>query len=112
MAHDARSGMDILSYDESVQLLRRCSVGRVAVHLVGEFPTILHVNYAFDEHDVLFRTNEGSTLHRGDHRTVAFEIDGIDRIYHEGWSVLVVGTLEAVNTPEQLAAYAMLPLGP
>jgi uncharacterized protein len=94
MTRDRRTGVDVLSYDECVGLLARSPIGRVAVHLTGHPPTILPINYAFDEPNIVFRTETSSILHRADQHTVAFEIDGIDRLYHLGWSVLVVGTVK------------------
>ena len=112
MTRDLNTGLDVVSYDECVALLLRCPVGRVGVHLAGHPPVIFPVNYAFDDHDVVFRTNPSSTLHRAAGHTVAFEIDGIDRLYHLGWSVMVVGTLDAVTEYTEIAALSGLPLGP
>jgi hypothetical protein len=33
---------------------------------------------------------------------VAFEIDGVDNIYHEGWSVLTIGRCIHVTDPVEL----------
>jgi nitroimidazol reductase NimA-like FMN-containing flavoprotein (pyridoxamine 5'-phosphate oxidase superfamily) len=113
MTSDRRTGLDVLSYDKCVDLLARSPIGRVGVHLEGHPPAILPINYAFDdEHDIVFRTDTASILHRAQHHTVAFEIDGIDRLYHLGWSVLVIGTVEEVTDRPELAALANLPLGP
>ena len=100
-----------MSFDECVALLARCPVGRVGVYLAGHQPVIFPVNFAFDDHNIVFRTNESSTLHRAREHTVAFEIDGIDRVYHLGWSVLVVGTLQQVTDASEIVALAGLPLG-
>jgi len=103
--------MDVLTYDECVALLTRVPVGRVGVHLVDQPPVIFPVNYVFDGHDVVFRTDTASMLHRADGHTVAFEIDGIDRPYHLGWSILVVGRLEEVTDPAERDALVAAPLG-
>ena len=60
----------------------------------------------------MFRTDAQSMLHRAHERTVAFEIDGIDRHYHLGWSVLVVGHLDQVTDSSEIARLTTLPLGP
>ncbi len=112
MTRDSRTGLDVLSYDECLGLLAHSPIGRVAVHLNGHPPVIFPINYAFDEHNIVFRTDASSILHRAHQHTVAFEIDGIDRRYHLGWSVLVVGTVEEVTDRSELAALATLPLGP
>lgn len=112
MMSDSSIGLDVLSDDECRDLLARSPVGRIAVHLAEHSPAIFPINYAFDEHDIVFRTDASSTLHRACLHTVAFEIDGVDRVYHLGWSVLVVGTLEEVTKRSELAALATLLLGP
>jgi nitroimidazol reductase NimA-like FMN-containing flavoprotein (pyridoxamine 5'-phosphate oxidase superfamily) len=108
---DSSRGLDVLAVDECIALLERCPVGRVGVDLAGEGPAVFPVNYAFDGRDVTFRTNTGSLLHRADQSRVAFEIDGIDRVYHQGWSVLVVGLLRAVTNTAECEALAELPVG-
>jgi hypothetical protein len=112
MIRDNSTGLDVLSDDECRDLLARSPVGRIAVHLAEHSPAIFPINYVFDEHDIAFRTDASSMLHRARQHTVAFEIDGVDRVYHLGWSVLVVGILEEVTTRSELAALATLPLGP
>ena len=109
MTRGQRTGLDVLSYDERVGLLTRAPIGRVGVHLEGHPPAILPINYAFDdEHNIVFRTDTSSILHRAHQHTVAFEIDGIDRLYHLGWSVLVVGTVEEVTNRSECASLASL----
>ena len=112
MTDDTANRLDVLSDEECRVLLARSPIGRIAVHLVEHAPAIFPINYVFDEHHIVFRTDASSMLHRAHQHTVAFEIDGIDRIYHLGWSVLVVGTLEEVTSPAELTALATLPLGP
>jgi nitroimidazol reductase NimA-like FMN-containing flavoprotein (pyridoxamine 5'-phosphate oxidase superfamily) len=112
MTRDQRTGLDVLGYDECVELLARAPVGRVAVNLAGHSPVIFPVNYTFDGHNVAFRTDTSSLLHRAHQHAVAFEIDGIDRRYHLGWSVLVVGIVEEVTDRTELAALTTMPLGP
>lgn len=112
MTHDSNAGLDVLTDDECRDLLARSPIGRIAVHLAERSPAIFPINYVFDEHHIVFRTDRSSIVHQADQLTVAFEIDGIDRVYHLGWSVLVVGTLEEVTDPSELVALATLPLGP
>ena len=112
MTDNTSDRLDVLSDEECRDLLARSPIGRIAVHLVGHAPAIFPINYVFDEHHIVFRTDISSMLHRADQHMVAFEIDGIDRVYHLGWSVLVVGTLEEVTSPSELSALATLPLGP
>lgn len=85
--------------DECLMLLRGESVGRVAV-VIDEFPVVVPVNYTFVEASgrqwFALRTRPGSTIDRAA-VPVALEIDGIDPQGHEGWSVLVRGTLHHVD---------------
>jgi uncharacterized protein len=96
---------------DCVHLLTAHGLGRLAVSLRDQ-PLILPVNYAMDGDCVVFRTDAGTKLYGAAGQPVAFEIDGFDRLYHEGWSVLVVGTAEEVHQPAERARLAALPLGP
>jgi uncharacterized protein len=112
MTRDHHTGLDILSYDECLRLLAHTPIGRIAVHLAEHAPVIFPINYDLDETSIVFRTDASSMLHQADQHTVAFEIDGIDRVYHLGWSVLVVGTVQEITDRSELAALVTLPLGP
>jgi hypothetical protein len=65
-----------------------------------------------DRSSVVFRTDDGTKLYAAVGRPVAFEVDGADAIYHEGWSVLVVGVAEEVIEAREVARLEALPLGP
>jgi len=88
-----------LSTGECLALLRATRVGRIAV-VVDEFPIVLPVNYRLIEAGgvtwVAIRTRPGNVIDRASMRA-AFEIDGIDTVHHEGWSVVVRGTLMHVD---------------
>jgi nitroimidazol reductase NimA-like FMN-containing flavoprotein (pyridoxamine 5'-phosphate oxidase superfamily) len=91
--------LEDLSYDECLALLRADNVGRVGI-VVDDAPAVLPVNYRLVETVGLtylaLRTRPGNVIDRADLK-VAFEIDGIDHIHQEGWSVLVRGTLHHVD---------------
>jgi nitroimidazol reductase NimA-like FMN-containing flavoprotein (pyridoxamine 5'-phosphate oxidase superfamily) len=88
-----------LSSEECLARLRATQVGRIAV-IVDEFPIILPVNYRLIEAGgvtwVAVRTRPGNVIDRASMRA-AFEIDGVDTVRHEGWSVVVRGTLMHVD---------------
>ena len=88
-----------MGLDECLELLRGASVGRVAV-VIDDFPVVVPVNYTFVEASgrqwFALRTQAGSAIDRAA-IPVALEIDGIDSEGHEGWSVLVRGTLHHVD---------------
>jgi Pyridoxamine 5'-phosphate oxidase len=87
--------LEHLSQDACLQLLREASVGRIAF-VVDEDPIILPVNYRLAEPDsgplIAVRTRPGNVIDQAP-TSVAFEIDSIDAIHHQGWSVLVRGEL-------------------
>ena len=93
-------------------MLRANSLGRVALR-IGETPTILPVNYAMLNDDVVFRTDPGSKLSAALMRVlVAFEIDHADSATRTGWSVLVTGYVEEIRDAGTLARVAELGLEP
>ncbi len=64
---------------------------------------IFPINYVMLDSAILFRARRGGDLEQatGD-VDVAFEIDGADKVYHEGWSVLVTGRSVHVRDPAEL----------
>ena len=68
--------------------------------VIDEFPIVLPVNYRLVETSgvtwVAVRTRPGNVLDRVP-VPVAFEIDVIDPVHRQGWSVLVRGHLQHVN---------------
>ena len=68
--------------------------------VVNDAPIVLPVNYRLVESLgptwLTIRTRPGNVIDRGG-LTVALEIDDIDPASHEGWSVLVRGTLSHVD---------------
>ena len=108
---DTRTGLEILDRDECVGLLERSKLARIAV-VIGGHPLVFPVNFTLDGNAVVFRTNEGTKLHAARKGPVAFECDGVDSVYHTGWSVLGTGNAEEVVNAAELARLARLPLGP
>jgi len=94
---DAR--LEEMSYEECLRLLRERSMGRIAV-VVNDFPIVLPVNYRLVETSgptwVALRTRPGNVIEQASMK-VAFEIDSIDVLHEEGWSVLIRGTLHHVD---------------
>jgi nitroimidazol reductase NimA-like FMN-containing flavoprotein (pyridoxamine 5'-phosphate oxidase superfamily) len=97
--------------EECLALLDRHHLGRIGVVAEGQ-PLVLPVNYAMCESDVVFRSDGGTKLHAALGARVAFEIDGHDNLYHEGWSVLVVGHAEEVVDAARRKRYEQLRLMP
>jgi hypothetical protein len=100
-------GIEVLGEDECRALLAQETVGRIGLS-VDALPAILPVNYAMVEGSIVFRTGEGGKLRAAVCRTiVAFEVDHIDPIRAEGWSVLVVGMAEPVAASAQMPGSAI-----
>jgi uncharacterized protein len=92
-------GLDLLSEQECLWLLRQARVGRLAVS-VGEVPAIFPVNYVVAGEEILFFTAEGTKLRAAAaNATVTFEVDHIDLFAEGGWSVMVVGRARERTEP-------------
>ncbi len=91
--------LEELDLEACLVLLRAESIGRIAV-IVDETPIVLPVNYRLVEANgitwVAVRTRPGNVVDRTP-MFVALEIDEIDAGSHQGWSVLVRGTLQRVD---------------
>jgi nitroimidazol reductase NimA-like FMN-containing flavoprotein (pyridoxamine 5'-phosphate oxidase superfamily) len=98
MTHDA--WLEDLEFDTCLRLLRENSIGRIAVVVDGA-PIVLPVNYRLVETNgvtwLAVRTRPGNVLDRPP-AVVALEVDAIDSIRQQGWSVLVRGTLQRVDS--------------
>jgi nitroimidazol reductase NimA-like FMN-containing flavoprotein (pyridoxamine 5'-phosphate oxidase superfamily) len=103
--------LEVLARDECLRLLRAHHFGRLAVAVDGQ-PLVFPVNYAMAGSRVVFRTDSGTKLHAAAGHAVAFEIDHADAGYHEGWSVLVVGTAHEECDPQRRQEFERLPLTP
>ena len=93
--------MDVLSVDESWNLLSSVTLGRLVTCVEG-YPEIFPVNFVVQRKTVLFRTAEfASKLFTVVmNAQVAFEAD--DHNVAEGWSVIVKGTAQVLNTSGEI----------
>ena len=91
--------LERLAIDECLALLRANTVGRIAF-VVDDFPVIVPVNYRLVEASghawLAMRTRPDSVIDRAP-MNVAFEVDGVDPVHRQGWSVLARGTLHHVD---------------
>ena len=100
--HQDPGALVVLTEGECYRLLAGDTFGRV-VFTRRAMPAIVPVNYVLDGRDILLRTDPKSQLGRAiDATIVAFEVDGIDRSTHTGWSVVVVGTAHALDAADPL----------
>jgi nitroimidazol reductase NimA-like FMN-containing flavoprotein (pyridoxamine 5'-phosphate oxidase superfamily) len=96
-----------LDETECLRLIAPGGVGRIGY--TGRFgPTVLPVNYMLHEGAIVFRTGQASPLDE-DLRTgiehayyrVAFEVDALDMTAREGWSVLIQGDVQHLESPQK-----------
>jgi len=108
---DAGARIEPIAVGECWSLLGRQHLGRVAVLADGR-PLVFPVNYSVADGAVVLRVGESILLDAAAGRPVAFEVDGDDVDYHEGWSVLVTGTARDETDPVRRSRLAELPLRP
>ncbi|HET6667833.1 MAG TPA: pyridoxamine 5'-phosphate oxidase family protein [Intrasporangium sp.] len=93
-----------LSYEQSLELLKRGDLGRVAV-CTPSGPRIFPVNYTVVEDSVVFRTAPYTVLgtYAGGSR-LSIEVDEVDRERRVGWSVVATGRGTVVDDRDEIAA--------
>lgn len=89
--------LKVLSEAECLALLGTQATGRIVFVDTEGQPIALPVNYVLCERTIAFRSDPGAKVTGATRQAVAFEIDGIDPLYHEGWSVVVKGTGEDIT---------------
>jgi len=90
-----------LTTGECRTLIDPGGVGRIAFSTAAG-PVVLPVNYTVVNGSIVVRTNAGSLIEsRGDER-VAFEVDQLDEVLCQGWSVLLQGQAHRVLQPGEL----------
>ena len=98
-----RSGLEILHLGDCFLLLGSVPLGRIGFVAGGEV-VILPVNFVVDGQDVVFRTAQGSKLSAVEvGHYVGFEADSYDAATETGWSVVVNGLAEIVESDEEAA---------
>ncbi|MBO2530116.1 MULTISPECIES: helix-turn-helix domain-containing protein [Thermobifida] len=89
---------------ECMELIKAGGVGRIAFTMPGEAaPTVLPVNFLVRNETIIFRTSgHGIIAEHASNQYISFEVDRLDGITNEGWSVLVVGLARPVRDPVEL----------
>ena len=104
--------LEELNRTECLRLLEAGRIGRIGITIDGR-PVIYPVNYVVFEGNIYIMTRQGGDLHTASlEADIAFEVDGADALYHEGWSVLVIGECSPVTDQEELNRLTHLPLAP
>lgn len=76
-------------------------------------PVAVPVNFRMLDDDVVFRTGMGTGQSAGTaQQRVSFEVDHLDEVLGEGWSVLISGQAHTVSDPAELARVAALGIEP
>jgi len=98
-----RAGLEILHLGDCFLLLESVPLGRIGFVARGEV-VILPVNFLVDGQDVVFRTSPGSKLCAIEvGHFVGFEADSYDAGAKTGWSVVVNGLAEIVDSDAEAA---------
>ena len=101
-----RNGLEVLNRHQCLKLLASATLGRVGITL-GALPVILPVNFRLVAERILFRTGAGTKLAAATRNiVVAFEVDAIDPLSDDGWSVVVTGCARRLHEPARLEALA------
>jgi nitroimidazol reductase NimA-like FMN-containing flavoprotein (pyridoxamine 5'-phosphate oxidase superfamily) len=111
---ERRNALVELSAEECLRLLvsHRPRLGRLAFMDHGT-PVVLPMNYVAVGNALYFQTGAGSKLAAAAHQDdVAFEIDDVDEVWREGWSVLAFGRLVQVTDAAELDDVRQRPLRP
>ncbi|WP_084965542.1 helix-turn-helix domain-containing protein [Thermoactinospora rubra] len=95
-----------LDREECMRLIAPGGIGRVAFGGFGG-PVVLPVNYKVHAGGIVFRTRHGGAMEEqlrtgvaGVDVIIAFQVDRIDEVRREGWSVLVQGPAHLVPAEE------------
>ena len=104
------AGLEILPFAACLRLLNSVPVGRVGFLADGEI-VILPVNHLMDGSDVIFRTGSGSKLSSvGSKNPIGFEADQYDARTRSGWSVVISGFTEVVESDAEIERFERLGL--
>jgi nitroimidazol reductase NimA-like FMN-containing flavoprotein (pyridoxamine 5'-phosphate oxidase superfamily) len=103
----ADEGLELLDEHECLRLVDTVRVGRVAIAR-GAVPAVFPVTFARVGGDIMFFTGPGTKLDAAQEgRLVSFEVDEIDPLAEQGWSVLIVGKAELASEASRTRAQAL-----
>jgi nitroimidazol reductase NimA-like FMN-containing flavoprotein (pyridoxamine 5'-phosphate oxidase superfamily) len=112
---DNNSPVQVLSTDESLELLATKTFGRLVVHRTNDVD-LFPLNYTVYEGKIYLRTAEGTKLFslnlNGD---VLFEADNVEATGTDtgtAWSVIVKGQARILTASDEINAAEELPLKP
>ena len=105
------SGSSSLDRQACLQRLASVAIGRVAWATSSGVVVVLPINFVLDADTIVFSTGPGDKLTAvREGRRVSFEADDVEQAVHTGWSVLVTGSAEVVEDPQQVRRIEQLDL--
>lgn len=88
-------------------------IGRFLYDDKARGPVALPVNYKMDGDDIVFRTgSEPGSTEGAQLQKVSFDVDHLDDVLSEGWSVLLSGTASVITDERELARAKELDIEP
>jgi transcriptional regulator with XRE-family HTH domain len=106
-----RPALTELTRAECRGLLGEGGVGRLLI-TEPRGPVALPVNFRMLGDDVVFRTGASTSLAGAAGRRVSFEVDHLDEVLGQGWSVLLSGATWRVTTGAELDELRALEIAP
>ena len=91
----APGALQRLSPHECRRLITPGGIGRIGLATAGGV-VIVPVNFVFDGHTIVLRTDTGSVIAAHSDGPVSFEVDRIDEALKSAWSVLIRGQAHRV----------------
>jgi transcriptional regulator with XRE-family HTH domain len=107
----SHASLNELTAEQCETHLSANGVGRI-VYTTPRGPVALPVNYEFTEGQVVFSTDDAKASALAATDAVGFEIDRVDDVLSEGWSVLVSGPCRRVQDPGEVQRLSSLGLEP
>jgi Pyridoxamine 5'-phosphate oxidase len=94
-----------------LQLLGSVSLRRIAF-TQRAVPALRPVNHLVDDETIIIRSHLGSAITgraaTGEGAVVCYEADGIDPVWHTGWSVIATGMARLVRDPAVISRYQQM----
>jgi transcriptional regulator with XRE-family HTH domain len=101
--------LETLTPEQCGRHLEAGGIGRV-VYSLDRGPVAVPVNFEYADGRVIISTDLAKAHTLEKLGIVGFEIDRVDDVLSEGWSVLVTGTARRVDDPDEILALSSLDL--